>query len=175
MPDRGWFAKRATSLPHQLAAFTAIHLAGVLAGITLLPLRTAAGPSGRPVAAGATASSLFATNSKLVAITFLVSACSGGVAAVFIVGVNGIRYGLALAAATPAVRPTNFTDQLMAITFPWLEFVALICMATLGALLFWRLWVSARLIGPRLLAGVSLGSVACLWLAAGMEARVLGS
>jgi hypothetical protein len=63
----------------------------------------------------------------------------------------------------------------MAITFPWLEFVALICMATLGALLFWRLWVSARLIGPRLLAGVSLGSVACLWLAAGMEARVLGS
>jgi hypothetical protein len=97
------------------------------------------------------------------------------VAAIAIVGVNGIRYGLALAAATPAVHPTNFADGLMAITFPWLEFVALIGMATLGALLFWRLWFSARPIGARLLTGVSVGSVACLWLAAGMEARVLGA
>jgi len=48
-------------------------------------------------------------------------------------------------------------------------------MATLGALLFWRLWFSARPIGARLLTGVSVGSVACLWLAAGMEARVLGT
>jgi hypothetical protein len=167
-------ARWATSLPHQLVAFSAVHIGGVLVGITLLPLRTRTG-GGAPLAAGATASSLFATNSKLVAITFLVSLCSGGAAAVAIVGVNGIRYGLALAAATPAVRPTTFADQLMAITFPWLEFAALICMAALGALLFWRLWFSARLIGPRLLAGLSLGCVACLWLAAGMEARVLGS
>src|SRR5260370_1444153 len=96
-------------------------------------------------------------------------------AAVAIVGGNGIRYGLALAAATPAVRPTTLMAQLMAITFPWLEFAALVGMATLGALVFWRLWFSARLIGPRLLVGVSLLSMACLWLAAVMEARALGS
>jgi hypothetical protein len=175
MADRRRLARWATSLPHQLAAFSAVHLSGVLVGITLLPLRTRTGAAGAPIAAGATATSLFATNSKLVAITFLVSLCTGGVAAIAIVGVNGIRYGLALAAATPAVRPTNFANQLMAIAFPWLEFAALICMAALGALVFWRLWLSARLMGPRLLAGLSLGCVACLWVAAGMEARVLGS
>ena len=175
MADRRGLALWATSLPHQLAAFSAVHLGGVLVGITLLPLRTRTGGTGAPIVAGATATSLFATNSKLMAITFLVSLCTGGVAAIAIVGVNGIRYGLALAAATPAVAPTNFADRLMAITFPWLEFVALIGMATLGALLFWRLWFSARPIGARLLTGVSVGSVACLWLAAGMEARVLGT
>jgi hypothetical protein len=172
--SRGAWARRAASLPHIVAAFVAVHLVGILVGTTLLPIRTGTGATGS-VAARATATALFASNAKLVAITFLVSLCTGGTVAVLMVGVNGVRYGLALASATPAVRPSTFLDQLMAITFPWLEFAALIGMAALGALLFWRLWLNARLVGPRLLACVSLASAACLWVAAGMEARVLGS
>lgn len=158
-----------------VVAFLAVHLAGVLVGFTLLPLRTGTGAAAGSAAARATATALFASNAKLVAVTFLVSLCTGGTVAVAMVGANGVRYGLALASATPAVRPVTVLDQLMAITFPWLEFAALIGMAALGAVLFWRLWLNARLIGPRLLAGMSLASAACLWVAAGMEARVLGS
>ena len=173
MRPRSWLGRHSISFPHQLAVFFSVHVAGMLVGITLLPLRVAGGTVQQP--GGTTAAALFAANSKLVALIFLISAFSGGVAALLIVGVNGLRYGLALAAATPAVPVHTPMDQLLALVFPWLEFVALIGMAALGAAIFWRLWFSSRLLGARLVTGVCLLSVASLLAAAGMEARVLAA
>jgi hypothetical protein len=173
MRPRSWLSRHSISFPHQLAIFFSVHVAGMLVGVTLLPLRVAGGTVPQP--GGTTAAALFAANSKLVALTFLISAFSGGVAALLIVGVNGLRYGLALAVATPAVPVHTPMDQLLALVFPWLEFVALIGMAALGAAIFWRLWFSSRLLGARMVTGVCLLSVASLLAAAGMEARVLAA
>jgi hypothetical protein len=173
MKPRGWLGRHSISFPHQLAAFAGVHVAGMLVGVTLLPLRVATGTP--PLAGGTTAAARVAANSKLVLLTFLISMCSGGVAALAIVGVNGLRYGLALAVATPAVPVHTPIDHLLVLVFPWLEFAALIGMAALGAAIFWRLWFSSRLLGARMVTGVCLLSLASLLAAAGMEARVLAA
>lgn len=132
----------------------------------------------RPVVASAhvapSAQALLTTNLRGTAAVGLVSAMTGGVGGLLFNFSDGFRYGLAVSTGSVAAPTHGLPAALAATVFPWLEFLAVSCVAAGASVLFWRAWFGRRpLVPTRPAVALVIAIVACLIAAALMEASLL--
>ncbi len=132
----------------------------------------------RPVLASAhaapSAQTLLTTNLRGTAVVGLLSAITGGVGGLLFNFSDGFRYGLAVSDGSVATPLHGLPSELAAVTFPWLEFLAVSAIAAGASVLFWRVWFGRRpLLQTRPALAVVIATVACLIVAAQLEASLL--
>jgi hypothetical protein len=132
----------------------------------------------RPVLGSAhaapTAQALLTTNLRGTAAVGLVSAVTGGVGGLLFNLSDGFRYGLAISTGSVATPAQGVPSEVAAVVFPWLEFLAVSGVAAGASVLFWRAWFGRRpLMQARHAGAVAIAIVACLIVAAQMEASLL--
>ncbi len=99
---------------------------------------------------------------------------AGGVGGLLFNFSDGFRYGLAVSDGSVATPLHGLPSELAAVTFPWLEFLAVSAIAAGASVLFWRVWFGRRpLLQTRPALALVIATVACLIVAAQLEAALL--
>jgi hypothetical protein len=117
---------------------------------------------------------LLTNNLRGTAVVGVVSAVTGGAGGFFLNMSDGFRYGLATSAGSVATPAHGLTSEVAVAVFPWLEFLAVSCIAAGASVVFWRAWFGRRpLLRARPAMAVLIAIVGCLVVAAQIEASLL--
>jgi hypothetical protein len=162
-----------TSLRMSVALMLGARVAGAFGGLLFSRIWES-----RPVMASAhtaaSAQALLINNLRGAAIVGVVSAVTGGLGGLLFNFSDGFRYGLAVSGGSVAAPAHGLPAGLAAAVFPWLEFLAVSLIAAGASVLFWRAWFGRRpLLRPGPVLAICLAVVACLLVAAQLEASLL--
>lgn len=162
-----------TSFRTSIALMLGARVVGVAGGLLFSQIWQS-----RPVLASAhaapSAQALLTANLRGTAVVGLLSAMTGGAGGLLFNLSDGFRYGLAVSGGAVATPALGIPSGLAVIAFPWLEFIAVSCVAAGASVLFWRVWFGGRpLLQTRPALAVGIAMVACLVVAAQLEASLL--
>jgi hypothetical protein len=162
-----------TSFRASIAMMLGARLVGVFGGI-LFSQTWESQPVLASAHAAPSAQTLLAFNLRGTAVVGLVSAVSGGAGGLLFSLSDGFRYGLAISVGSVATPTHGVLSEVGAVMFPWLEFLAVSCVAAGASVLFWRLWFGRHpLLEARPAVAVLIAVVGCLMVAARIEASLL--